>query len=118
MNKLSKEVIDKVYKKYKNSVNMNAKELKQWSKKPCSKKASLNREPIKRNLRLLSKPKTKWTSKDAKEANKAISYLARAKKIKSTKSKVVKVKVKGNKKSCGYKKNGIALKNWAFDKKK
>ncbi len=50
-----KQLRDEVYKKYKASVNMSYSEFKKWSESECSKKASLNRAPIKRNLTLLKK---------------------------------------------------------------
>ena len=82
-------------------------EFLNWSKTDCSKKASLDRRPIRRLLKLLSTPKDKWTNNDITEANKVISYLSRAKKIKS--SNII----------CnGYTKNEIALKNWGYDVKK
>ena len=104
---MKSEIKDEVYRKYKSMVNMTYSELLRWSLTDCSKKASLTRKPIQRNLMLLSTPKNKWTSRQLTEANKVISYLARAKKIKS--SKIV---------CSGYTKNEIALKNWAFDVRK
>lgn len=102
---VSQKELDKVYKKYKGSVNMTFTELKIWSKNPKSKEASLSREPIKRNLRLLSKKKSDWSIKDIKEANMVISYLARAKKIKRA-SGIPRNELTKNEK---------ALRNWAFD---
>ena len=95
---------EKTYKKYMKATNISCEELKKWRSNPCSEKASLNREPINRNIRLQCKPKDKWTEKDIIDAKKAISYLARAKKIKKGKT------VKG----CGLTKNQIALRNWAY----
>lgn len=100
------KTIDKVYKKYKKAINMTYNEFLIWSKNPLSKKASLDRRPIRRNLRLLKRSKKDWTMTDVREANKVISYLARAKKIKS-KNYVGKT---------GLTKNDIALRNWAYDK--
>lgn len=99
-----KDYIDKIWHKYKKVTNMTYTELLIWSKKPISKLASISREPIKRNLRLLKKPKYKWTMRDVRDANKTISYLARAKKIK--RGKVI---------AKGLTKNEIALKNWAYN---
>ena len=56
--------LERTYLKYKRSVNMTYTELLRWSKNRCSYKASLNRKPINRNLRLLKKPKIQWNSKD------------------------------------------------------
>jgi hypothetical protein len=101
---LSPQQKDEIYGKYQDATNMGYSELLEWSKNPCSREASIGRTAIKRNLRLKSKNKEDWTLQDYKDANKSISYLARAKKIKSS-----------NKVGCGYTKNEIALKNWAFD---
>lgn len=101
-------ILDLVYREYKNQVNMTALELLKWSKNPLSRKASLSRNPIRRNLTLLSKPKYKWTVKDAKSAITTIGYLKRAKKIKS-KNYIAR---------SGYTKNQIAMKNWGFDIRK
>ena len=102
---MAQDELDKVYSKYKDKVNMTYTELLIWSKNPASKLASLDRSPIRRNLRLLRKPKYKWLSYDIDDANKTISYIARAKKIKRAK---------------GYKRNEltpnmIAMRNWGYD---
>lgn len=102
---MAKSELDKVYSKYKNSVNMTYTELLIWSKNPKSKEASLSREPITRNLRLLRKAKKDWTSKDIRGANKTISYLARAKKIKRAKG-VPRKELTRNEK---------ALRSWGYD---
>lgn len=100
--------INKVYSKYKKAVNMTATELRIWSKNSLSRQASLSREPITRNIRLLSKPKTKWTQTDLRDANKTISYLARAKGIE-------RIYKKNNPKDKSLTKNRLALRNWAYD---
>lgn len=97
--------LDQVYSKYKKATNMSYTELKIWSKNKKSREASLNRKPIIRNLRLLKKRKSNWTTKDIQEANKTISYLARAKKIKRKKG-VPKDQLTPNE---------IAMRNWGFD---
>ena len=102
---VTQKEIDNVYIKYKKATNMSPMELKIWANNPKSREASLSREPIKRNLRLLSKPKNKWTAKDVRDANKTISYLARAKKIKRAKNVPKNVLTRNEK----------ALRNWAFD---
>lgn len=100
--------IDKTYREYKRSVNMTAGQLYRWSQKECSKKASQGRGPINRNLRLLSKKKTDWTARDAKDAKKTISFIARMRKVPA-----------GNPvKGCGISKRTISLKNWAYDPNK
>lgn len=100
--------LDETYAEYKSQTNMTYSELLAWSRTPCSRKASLDRRPIRRNLKLLSKPKSQWNKADMREAKKAISYLKRAKKIRSNNFV----------KECGYTVNEIALKNWAWDAKK
>ena len=105
----SQEEIDETYTEYKSSVNMSYSELKRWSETECSKKASIGRTAINRNLTLLSKKKADWTSANATEARKAIAYIARA--IKQPQGKNVS-------EECPYSKNYIALKNWAYDRNK
>lgn len=102
---VNKEELDEVFGKYHDLVNMSYSELKEWSENPKSKLASLDREPIQRNLNLLSKKKEEWTNKDIEEANKAISYISRAKEI---------GKGQVTKDSEPYGLNEIALRNWAF----
>jgi hypothetical protein len=93
-----------VYDKYKRTVNMSYSELLTWSKTVCSRKASLDRSPIRRNLRLLGKPFSKWTKNDVSDANRTISFVARMR------------KVRGGRIVCGkYSRRDISLKNWAFD---
>lgn len=99
---------NKIYRDYKNETNMSCMRFMNWSKRPCSFNASLDRRPIKRNLKLLCNPKKKWTDRDYKEAQKSISYLRRAKKIKSRNI------VHG----CEKTKNEIALKNWGYETQK
>ena len=106
---LTEEEIAETFKEYKASVNMSYSQLKDWSETKCSKKASLGRDAVNRNLKLLSKKKADWTSNDATEARKAIAYIARARKQKQGKNVS---------KECPYSKNYIALKNWAYDRNK
>lgn len=101
---MSMKELDLVFSKYHEAVNMSYSELLEWSKNPASRLASLSREPINRNLRLLKKNKSEWTSSDIRGANKTISYLARAKKIKSN-------NYVGE---TGMTKNQIALMNWGY----
>jgi len=87
---------------------MSYKEFLDWSKTKCSQMASLDRRPIKRNLMLLSTPKSEWTEKHIQEAKKQISFEKRHRKGKA-----------GNPvKGCGISKRTIARKNWAFDPNK
>lgn len=101
-----KKDLDEVFAKYKATINMSASELERWSKTECSKKASLDRSPIKRNLRLLRKKKSEWTDNDIKDANKTIGFVERMRKNEQ-----------GEKVSeeCPYSKRDISLRNWAFN---
>lgn len=105
---VTQKELDKTFNKYKDATNMSFRELKIWSQNPKSKEASLSRKPIRRNLRLLKKKKDTWTTKDIKDANRTISYLARAKGIE-------KEYKKNNPRDKSLTKNRIALRNWAFD---
>lgn len=94
-----------IYEKYYDSVNMTYEELKEWSENPCSKKASLDRSPINRNLHLLSTPKSEWGVKENNWANKTISFIARHK---------GQPEGKEVSKDCPYSKRFIALANWGY----
>ena len=101
------EEIDEVYTKYKSITNMGYAELEAWSKTECSKKASLDRSPIERNLRLLSKKKEDWTSKDATDANRTISFVSRMRGAEQGEAVG----------ECPSKRD-ISLKNWAYNPSK
>lgn len=102
------EIIDEVYKKYNDTVNMSYSELKAWSETDCSKKASLDRGPINRNLNLLSKKKADWGANEVKSANRTISFVSRMKNMEQ-----------GDpvSKDCPSKRD-ISLKNWAYNPNK
>lgn len=102
---MKEAVRDRVYRRYKASVNMTCAELRRWSKDPCSRKASLSRKPVRRNLRLLCKPKSEWTAKDVKDAKRTIAFNRRMKGVKAGKPAA---------EGCPSKKT-ISLKNWAYD---
>jgi hypothetical protein len=97
--------LDKIYRDYHKNVNMTCKGLKKWEGNPCSKKASLSTAPLKRNLRLLCKPKSRWTSKDIRDAKRTIAFNKRMKGVVPGKPAV---------KGCPSKRN-ISLLNWAWD---
>ena len=97
---------DKVYSEYIKSVNMNYSQMKKWAENPLSRKASLTRGPVKRNLRLLSKKKFEWNKKDIRDAKKTISFNARMKKVK---------KGKPVSKDTKLSKWDISLRNWAYN---
>jgi HK97 family phage portal protein len=102
------ERLDEVYSKYKSVTNMGYAELEAWSKTECSKKASLDRAPIERNLRLLSKSKEDWTNNDIEDANRTISFVSRMRGAEQ-----------GEPASEGCpSKRDISLKNWAYDPSK
>lgn len=102
------DVIDEVYSKYHKLVNMSYSELKAWSETDCSKKASLNRGPINRNLNLLSKKKADWGASEVKSANRTISFINRMKNMEQGEPVSVK---------CPSKRD-ISLKNWAYNPSK
>ena len=102
------ELIDEVYSKYHDIVNMSYSELKAWSETDCSKKASLDRSPINRNLNLLSKKKSEWGAVELKSANRTISFVSRMKNMEQGKPAS---------KGCPSKRD-ISLKNWAYNPNK
>ena len=102
------EIVDEVYKKYHDTVNMSFSELEAWSKTECSKLASLDRSPITRNLRLLSTKKADWGASEVKSANRTISFVSRMKNMEQGEPV-------NNK--CPSKRD-ISLKNWAYNPNK
>ena len=102
------EVIDEVYAKYHDTVNMSYSELESWSKTECSKLASLDRSPINRNLRLLSTKKADWGANEIKSANRTISFVSRMKNMEQGQPV---------NKTCPSKRD-ISLKNWAYNPNK
>ncbi len=102
------EIIDIVYTKYHDVVNMSYSELKAWSETDCSKLASLDRSPITRNLNLLSKKKSEWGANEVKSANRTISFVSRMKNMEQGEPVS---------KTCPSKRD-ISLKNWAYNPNK
>jgi len=102
------EIIDEVYSKYHDTVNMSYSELKAWSETECSKLASLDRSPITRNLNLLSKKKSEWGANEVKSANRTISFVSRMKNMEQGEPVS---------KTCPSKRD-ISLKNWAYNPNK
>jgi len=102
------EIIDEVYSKYHDTVNMSYSELKAWSETDCSKLASLDRSPILRNLNLLSKKKSEWGANEVKSANRTISFVSRMKNMEQGEPVS---------KTCPSKRD-ISLKNWAYNPNK
>ena len=102
------DIIDEVYAKYHGLVNMSYSELKAWSETDCSKKASLDRGPINRNLNLLSKKKADWGADEVKSANRTISFISRMKNMEQGEPVS---------KDCPSKRD-ISLMNWAYNPNK
>lgn len=100
-------LIDKIFKKYKKTINMSFSELKQWGSTDLSKKSGLSRVPFRMNLELLKTPKNRWGAKQIKWAIRIIKF------VNSTKKKK-----KGTVISRGLSKRDIVLKNWGFNIKK
>lgn len=102
------EIVDEVYAKYHDTVNMSYSELEAWSKTECSKLASLDRSPINRNLKLLSTKKADWGANEVKSANRTISFVSRMKNMEQGEPV---------NKTCPSKRD-ISLKNWAYNPNK
>lgn len=96
---------DEVYAKYHDTVNMSASQLEAWANTDASKRASVDRTPITRNLRLLRTPKAEWTRADVAAANRTISFVSRMRGM--PKGKPVNQDIP-------YSKRDIALMNWAY----
>ncbi len=103
---VDKEKLDEVFASYKKETNMGYAALKKWSESACSKRASLSRGPINRNLELLSTPKDKWTAKHITWANKTIAFNTRM---------LGMPRGKRLSEECPWSKRDISLKNWAYD---
>lgn len=96
--------IAEAYKRYHEEVNMGPEKLRAWAKNPCSSKASLSREPINRNLRILETPREEWTLATARSAMRTVSFVSRMKGSEQGKPAA---------KGCPSKRD-ISLRNWAF----
>lgn len=104
----TQEEINQRYDDYYNAVNMTYSELQRWSETDCSRKASVNRAPINRNLELLNINKPDWTPKHFRWAGQTIAFVNRMKD--GEQGEVIE--------ECGISKRDISLKNWAYDPKK
>lgn len=96
---------DAVYAAYHDLVNMSASQLEAWADTDASKRASVDRTPITRNLRLLRTPKAEWSRADVADANRTISFISRMRGM--PKGKPVNQDIP-------YSKRDIALMNWAY----
>lgn len=99
---------DIIYSNYMRETNMSLRQLMRWKRNPLSKMASQSRSPINMAVKLHFTPRSQWPMRYYKWAMKAISYLRRAKRIKSRNY------VPGTRITF----NEIALRNWGFDAKK
>ncbi len=102
------EDIAQRYDDYYKAVNMTYSDLQRWSETDCSRKASVNRAPINRNLELLNINKPDWTAKHFRWAGQTIAFVNRMKD--GEQGEVIE--------ECGISKRDISLKNWAYDPKK
>ena len=109
---LDSEILDGVFKKYHETVNLSYSELLKWSENPISKLASLDRSPIRRNLELLNIKKEEWTQKHITWASKTNAFIARMKNGRQGED----VKLNGT--NTGWSKRDISLMNWAYNPKK
>lgn len=105
------ERIAEAFRKYHETVNMGAAELREWSQTEWSKQASVNRTPIDRNLRLLETPREDWTLAHAASALRTVGFVSRMRGM----PKGAPLKIDGRE---GPSKRDISLKNWAFDPRK
>ena len=108
----TQEEIDARYDDYMNAVNMTYSELKAWSETECSTLASLDREPINRNLNLLQTNKAEWGEKEYNDAGKTIAFINRMRENDAGESVIDE---NGN--ECGSKRT-ISLLNWAYNPNK
>ena len=101
--------IDDVYSEWNSAVNMTASELREWSKNPCSREASTDPiAVIRRNLRLLERNKSDWTTNDVEDAKRTISFIERMRGNEGGTEKT------GGTHSCPTNK-AISLLNWAYN---
>lgn len=106
--KATQDEVDERYSEYHKTVNMSASELERWSESECSKLASVDRSPIKRNLNLLRTPKSEWGDAEYKSAGRTISFVSRMRGAEQ-----------GEPASDGCpSKRDISLRNWAFNPSK
>lgn len=83
---------------------MTSQELRIWKQN----KLQPRKIPINRNIKLLSTPKDQWTVQEVENANKVISYIARARGIE-------KEYKKNNPKDKSLTPNRASLRSWGYD---
>jgi hypothetical protein len=98
--------LDDVFGRWSRLANMTATDLKAWAENPCSRKASVDPAAvIKRNLRLLETPKSRWGAREIRDARRAISFIER-----------MRANPAGEPAAEGCpSKRTISLRNWAHD---
>jgi hypothetical protein len=70
--------LDTVYSDWSSAVNMTASQLERWGEHPCANEGSVDPQKVRdRNLRLLEKNKSEWTSDDIEDAKRTISFIER-----------------------------------------
>lgn len=104
-----REEIDQVWSEYQDVVNMTASELERWADNPCSRRASLDRSPITRNLHLLRTPKSEWGDREVRDAKRTIAFVRRM--SAGRQGRPVS-------EECPLSRRDISLRNWAFDPRK
>ena len=108
--------LDEVYSEFTNAVNMSYSQLEKWSEHPCSDTASVDKQAVvKRNLRLLNKNKSEWTTKDIGDAKRTVSFIERMKgAMGENPSDGKTVEEDGQEYDCPSK-AVVSLRNWAHD---
>lgn len=98
-----------IRKRWRAVVNMSASDLRAWSENECSALASLDHDAvIRRNLRLLETPADEWDQRDARDANRAISFISRMRGAEQGEPA---------REGCPSKRD-ISLINWGYDPRK
>jgi len=99
--------VEDAYAAYHDAVNMTASQLRRWAETECSRKASVSRAPIQRNLRLLSTPKSDWTDDDAADAMRTVSFVGRMRGAMGDPANTIS-------EECPFTKAEVSLANWAW----
>lgn len=74
---VDKEEIDEAYRNWRDVTNMTVNDLERWKEHPASRRASLSRAPIIRQLHLLTTPKKDWTGREVTSARRVYSFVQR-----------------------------------------
>lgn len=74
------ELLDDVYERYTDAVNMTDEELTAWAQHPCADAGSNNHEDIRtKNLMLLGTPREGWSDRYIQPATETIQFIERMK---------------------------------------